>query len=131
MAAYLGLFGQLASGAEVKDLGVVDVNITGSGYYVGGLVGYNDGTVTQCYSTGAVSRAVRHVGGLVGYNRWHCDPVLQHRCGQRQLGRVGGLVGCNGGTVTQCYSTGAVSGSSSVGGLVDSDGDQLGRTAVL
>ena len=29
---FVGLFGQLKSGAEVKDLGVVDVNITGSGY---------------------------------------------------------------------------------------------------
>src|SRR3972149_3361954 len=29
--SYPGLFGQLASGAEVRDLGVLDVNITGSG----------------------------------------------------------------------------------------------------
>jgi hypothetical protein len=38
---YLGLFGYLKSGAEVRDLGVVDVNITGSGGYVGGLAAYN------------------------------------------------------------------------------------------
>ena len=37
---YLGLFGQLASGAEVRDLGVVDVNVSGSGDSVGGLVGW-------------------------------------------------------------------------------------------
>jgi hypothetical protein len=47
---YLGLFGQLGWGyapaGEVKDLGVVDVDITGSGYYVGALVGYNYGTIT-------------------------------------------------------------------------------------
>jgi hypothetical protein len=62
----LGLFGQFEPGAEVKNLGVVDVNITGSGYYVGGLVG--------------------------GVQRWYCDPVLQHRRGQRQevCWRVGG-----------------------------------------
>jgi hypothetical protein len=87
---YLGLFGKLMPGVEVKDLGVVDVNVTGSGDYVGGLVGYNDGTVAQCYSTGTIS------GGDF----------------------VGGLVGFNGGTVAQCYSTGTVSGNSSVGGLV-------------
>ena len=37
---WLGLFGQLGdwrSGGEVKNLGVVDVNITGSGDFVGGL----------------------------------------------------------------------------------------------
>jgi hypothetical protein len=46
--SYLGLFGQLKPGAEVKNLGVVDVNITGS-WRIGGLVGANGGAVTQCY----------------------------------------------------------------------------------
>jgi hypothetical protein len=48
-------------------LGLADVNIVGSGYCVGGLVGDNDrsGSVTQCYSTGAVS-ATGRVGGLFG-----------------------------------------------------------------
>jgi hypothetical protein len=77
----LGLFGRLGSGAEVKNLGVVDVNITGEGSDIGGLAGSNwGGTVAHCYSTGAVSGS----------------------------GGVGGLLGINGGTVTQCYSTGAV-----------------------
>jgi len=49
---YIGLFGQLASGAEVRDLGVVDIHITGSGAYVGGLAGYSEGDVTRCFSTG-------------------------------------------------------------------------------
>jgi hypothetical protein len=31
---------------------------------------------------------------------------------------VGGLVGCNSGSITNCYSTGSVSGSNGVGGLV-------------
>ena len=34
--SHLGLFGLLGSGAEVRALGVVDVNIKGSGEYVGG-----------------------------------------------------------------------------------------------
>ncbi|MCX5643254.1 MAG: hypothetical protein NTZ17_01005 [Phycisphaerae bacterium] len=97
--SYLGLFGQLDSGAEVKDLGLVDVNITGSGSCIGGLAAENVGTVTQCYSTGAVSGT--------GTVRWY----------------VGGLVASNDGTVTQCYSTAAVSGNWGVGGLVgDNDG---------
>jgi hypothetical protein len=101
---WLGLFGQLGSwpwpgAGEVRNLGVMDVNITGSGNDVGGLVGYNGGgsTVTQCHSTGTVS-------GASG---------------------VGGLVGINGGTVTNCYSTGAVSGTSSVGGLVGGTGGHV------
>ena len=80
---FLGVFGYLAPGARVKDLGVVDGKITGASEYVGGLVGENYGAVTQCYSTGAVS------GGYWG---------------------VGGLVGDNMGYVTHCHSTAAVSG---------------------
>jgi hypothetical protein len=63
----LGLFGKLTSEAYVMDLGVVDVNIIGSGDYVGGLVGENNGIITKCYSTGSVSGRGR-IGGLAGAN---------------------------------------------------------------
>jgi len=90
---FLGLFGHLNSGAEVKNLGLVDANVTSSGSFIGGLVGENQyGIVTQCHSTGVVRGGGQYVGGLVGENQY--------------------------GTVTQCYSTGAVSGGSTVGGLV-------------
>ena len=67
-----GLFGQLQSEAEVKNLGVADVNInisiSDNDYYkVGGIAGRNNGNVIQCYSTGSV-RGGKFVGGLVGYN---------------------------------------------------------------
>jgi len=75
-------------------VGLEDVNVSGS-FSVGGLVSYNSGTITNCYSTGNVSGS-SFVGGLVGYSD---------------------------GTITNCYSTGNVSGSSVVGGLVGySDG---------
>jgi len=113
---YLGLFGCLGSGAQVKDLGVVDVNIIGTEYPVGGLVGANYGTVTHCYSTGVVS-GNSCVGGLVGVN---CGELTQCYSTGVVSGShaVGGLVGGNYGELTQCYSTGVVSGSSGVGGLV-------------
>jgi len=115
----IGLFGQLASGAEVKNLGVVDVNVTGSGTCVGGLVAINQGTVTQCYSAGAVSSTGSNVGGLVGKNLWEGTVAQSHAAGVLIGGvSVGGLVGENGGTVTQCHGTGVVSGDQSVGGLV-------------
>jgi len=116
---YLGLFGRLESSAKVKNLGVVDVNITGSGFYMGGLVGENDGTVTQCYSTGTVNGS-GNVGGLVGRNH---NTVTQSYSAAGVSGTVwgvGGLVGFNfRGNVTHCYSTGAVSGYY-VGGLLGS-----------
>jgi hypothetical protein len=93
---YAGLFGQFGRPrGMVKNVGVVDVKVTGSGYSVGGLVGGNGGTVTDCYSTASVSGT-----------GWY----------------VGGLVGGNGGTVTYCYCVGAVSGTGhDVGGLVGSN----------
>jgi hypothetical protein len=119
-AGYLGLFGELGYKAVINDLGVVDVNITGSGGYIGGLAGYNvSGYVADCYSTGVVSGR-SSVGGLIGYN----DRAEVARCYSTSVVRgtewyVGGLMGYSwNGTVTYCYSTGPVSGYSSVGGLV-------------
>jgi len=121
----LGLFGQLASGGEVKNFGVLHVNVTGSGAYVGGLVGYNEGIVTHCYSTGSASGKVE-VGGLVGQNGGHVTQCYSAGA-VSGIFQVGGLVGQNSGHVTQCYSTGAASGENSVGGLVGFSGG--GRVA--
>jgi len=123
--SYLGLFGQLGSEAEVKDLGIVDVNIPGSGSYVGGLVGFNRGTVNRCYSTGAVSGG-DEVGGLLGSNEFG-GAVTGSYSTAVVTGTmyVGGLVGENSGTVEQCCNRGAVTGTRyNVGGLVgDNAGD--------
>jgi len=114
----VGLFGYLGSGAEVRDMAIVDVNIT-SAYSAGGLVGRNGGIVTQCYSTGAVSSTGEHsaVGGLIGLNGGTVSRCYS-TAAVNGISNVGGLVGYNSGTVTHCYSTAVVSGSDSVGGLV-------------
>ena len=113
----VGLFGYLAPGGKVTQVGVEDVNITG-GRNVGGLVGYIwDGTVSNCYATGDVTGS-ENVGGLVGYNH---DTVSNCYASGTVTGgeNVGGLVGYNDyGTVSNCYSSGTVTGNSSVGGLV-------------
>ena len=112
----LGLFGRLDSGAEVSDLGVVDVNIVGSGDYVGSLAGSNGGTISNSYSSGVVS-GTGYIGGLVGFN-WSQVTACCSAAGVSGGRDVGGLIGCNVGQVTDCYSIGSVSGDSSVGGLV-------------
>jgi hypothetical protein len=122
---YVGLFGRLDG--EVKGLGVVDVNVTSSGHSVGGLVGYNAGDVTNCYSAGTVSSG-GSAGGLVGTN-WDGDVTDCYSTASVNGGSyVGGLVGNNHGTLIQCYSTGVVSGTDYVGGLVGMHwGDALTR----
>lgn len=63
---FVGLFGYTEN-ADVKNVGVVDADVTGD-WYVGGLVGGNaNGGVSGCYATGNVS-GENCVGGLVGLN---------------------------------------------------------------
>jgi len=114
------LFGWLESGAEVRDLGVVYVNITGTGDYIGGIVGSSSGAVTNCYCTGVVV-GDRYVGGLMGYNGSGVITHCYSTCVVSGRWYVGGLVGNNAGDVTQCYSRGTVNGRYYVGGLVASN----------
>ena len=117
--SHLGLFGRLADGAEVKDLSVVDVNVIGSDYSIGGLVGGNsEGTITACYCTGTVT-GDRGVGGVVGSNSGTIVATYSC-CTVNGNDRVGGLSGSNWGDITMSYSTGTAKGNVSVGGLVGS-----------
>jgi hypothetical protein len=90
--------------------------VSGS-YGTGGLVGQNDGTVSNSYASGNVSGSDFHTGGLVGYNK---GTVSNSYATGNVSGSIitGGLVGYNKGTVSNSYSTGSVTGSSYTGGLV-------------
>jgi len=123
----LGLFGQLEYAAEVKDLGVVDVKVTGSGSYVGGLVGdSHDGAISNCYSTGVVNGG-NAVGGLVGNNYWGRVTICYSTCAVSGGSWVGSLVGGNRGTISNCCTTGTASGAEYVGGLVGANGGKVAR----
>jgi len=114
-ASQVGLFGYIASGGRVTQVGVENVNITGA-YRVGGLVGGNDGTVSNSYSSGNVT-GDGCVGGLVGINE---GTVINSYVSGSVTGwyTVGGLVGINEGTVTSSHSSGSVTGWYTAGGLV-------------
>jgi hypothetical protein len=123
---YVGLFGYVDSGGQIRNLGVENVNMTGSGGSIGGLVGGNfDGTITACYATGSVGGG-DHTGGLVGYMQDITEvkstvTSCYATCSVSGRWGVGGLVGSigNGGTITSCYATGSVSGTlDNVGGMV-------------
>ena len=92
---YIGLFGGIrTTNAELRNLGLSNLWITGSNN-VGGLVGRNnEGGITASYVTGTVTGS-SDIGGLVGYN--------------------------DDGRITTSYATGMVTGSTgseNVGGLV-------------
>ena len=69
-------------------------DVSGSYYYVGGIVGYvhETATIANCYNTGSVSSDYYNSG-------------------------VGGIVGAGGGTISDCYNEGILSGRS-IGGIV-------------
>jgi hypothetical protein len=120
--AYLGLFGQIARGAEVRDLAVVDVNVVGSGCYVAALAAHNYGTILRCYSTGTVTGGWK-VAGLAGGNGRGGSVTQCYSTAAVQGGWcLGGLVGENAGAVSQCYSASAGQGwSDPVAQLVGMD----------
>ena len=111
----VGLFGNTGPGSSISNVGLTGVTITGKNY-VGGLVGVNNASVTNSYSTGSVNGSL-YVGGLVGYN---LDSIFNSYSTGSVEGsnNVGGLVGVTDGVISASYSTGSVDGSISVGGLV-------------
>jgi hypothetical protein len=118
---YVGLFGSVDEGGIIKDVGVVNATVTG-GWMVGGLVGWNEYTVSNSYSSGNVNGGAV-VGGLMGANDGTVSDSYSSGNVTGEDG-VGGLVGDNYGTVSNSYSTGSVYGSDYVGGLVgDNAGD--------
>ncbi|MBN1187877.1 MAG: PASTA domain-containing protein, partial [Bacteroidales bacterium] len=104
--------------AEVRNIGIVDVNIISIGSDVGGLVGFNQGKVTNCYSRGKVN-GYYGVGGFVGENLGTVTDCYNNSS-VTGISDIGGLVGVNMGKVINSYSTGVVDGDDFIGGLIGS-----------
>ncbi len=112
-----GLIGNLGSDGVVKNLTMEGVSISGINY-VGAVVGYNDGTVTDCSSTGSVT-GQSEIGGVVGINMWGTITACSSTAAVSGTEMIGGVVGRTyRGTITACYSTGSVTGQSEIGGVV-------------
>lgn len=111
-----GLAGWNASGASIATSYATGV-VTGAREMIGGLVGNNQGALSQSYATGNVTGA-RSIGGLVGLNGGSIDDAYASgavgRAGSADpiLARenMGGLVGESTGSVSHVFSSGAVTG---------------------
>ena len=106
--------------------------MTGTGDLAGGLVGLNNGPISDSHAIGDVS-GVGRVGGLVGSNDGAGG--INRISGSTAAGAVtgasvrdgdyaGGLVGRNNGPINDSHATGNVTGYRYVGGLVGSNYDQ-------
>ena len=88
---------------------------------VGGVSGYNNGTIKSCYNTAFVS-GQESVGGVCGFNSVGTTINCFNEgtvSGQNFVGGVCGN-GC-GVTTTNCFNEGTVSGQSHVGGVCGYD----------
>ncbi len=114
---HIGLFG-VTEYAEIKDVGLVDVEIQGGGY-TGGIAGYTEySTISRSYVTGVVN-GISNVGGLIG--RTWMGTVEHSYADVDVYGSTwtGGLIGFNDVcTVSNSYARGDVHGSSTIGGLI-------------
>ena len=132
-----GLFRDLRSGGRIYRLALEKVNITASrngGQNIGGIVGFNQGTILMSYVTGSVRSSstggsIHRVGGIAGFQNnggritaSYSTATITGPTGGSNV-TVGGLVGRNGilagqGHIHSSYATGNVSSIGEVGGLV-------------
>lgn len=144
-----GLVNYLAPGGVVRNLNVTGtVNVTGSKDAVGGVVGYNSGTIDKVTNTATVSAGTCYnVGGVCGFNNGYysttggadatgaVDGYILNSANTGAVtgyGKVGGIVGENAGTVNSCSNTAAITGTNAgkngVGGIAGRNGNN--NTAV-
>lgn len=118
----VGLFGHADDASELSNLKLEDISVTAADYdLVGGLVGYNYGSISYSSVSGKVE-AKSNAGGLVGYN----DGSVRYSAASGEVTGsdfLGGLVGANAGVIQQSYASNKVNGTDFLGGLVGvSDG---------
>ncbi len=126
----LGLFGFVGDTSTIRNIGLLDIDITGLNG-VGGLAGSSAGTIRDSYTTGTVS-GKGDVGGLIGRSR---GSIVDSHSSCRVSGgkewldaNAGGLVGANRGEISSSYATGSVSGEDNVGGLA---GTNIGPSSAI
>lgn len=102
---YVGLFGY--NEGIISNLGLVDSTVDG-GVYVGGIAGYNIGTIIGCYNTSSIT-GIGTVGGITGINYGY----IRNSYNTGYVGgatKIGGIVGHNSSIVTAVYDLGIISG---------------------
>ena len=116
---YVGLIGCIGSDGTVKNVKLENVNITGDGYFVGGVAGTNYGTIENCSVDGTLTNNRHYLGGVVGNNYGSIIGCSSSGTITGTSPNVGGIGGQSvGGTIMACYSVANIKGWSSSGGVL-------------
>ena len=102
-----------------------------SGSIIGGITGYNEGTIDTCCNIGKIiangnsffggastTYKASYAGGIVGYNSNIIRKSLNKGNIEALYRVVGGITGRNYGTVEYCSNAGSVKGEAVIGGIV-------------
>ena len=106
--SYVGLFGFIGAGGEVKNVGLDGVDITADGQ-VGAIGGENGGTIRDSYATGDIDDSGGQGGGIVGVNDGEVHNVYADVDITSDWHYVGGAIGDPAsGSVSDSYAVGSV-----------------------
>lgn len=115
-----GFFGCVGEDGIVKNLSV-DGSISASSS-TGGVVSWNEGTISNCWNIGDVNSTGNYIGGVVGINYYGTIINCYNTGSVSGSSWIGGVAGVNSsGTIINCYNIGDLSASSSrshIGGVV-------------
>lgn len=106
----------------------VSGSVTGGGYYVGGVVGYLVSSQMKYCSAEVTVKGKSQVGGLCGImgngsTLNGCSAINSHLEGETHVGGVVGRLDQNEeGRLNNCWTSGVVKGTESVGGIVGAIG---------
>lgn len=114
-----GLIGYVVNaGAEPISRCTVDAEVVGSDKYVGILIGYLNGKVIYCATSGTVE-ATSYIGGIAGYSNAGTIEESYSIIKATDGTYVGGIVGFQAkGSITNCYALGTITGANQIGGLI-------------
>ena len=118
---YVGFFGY--NTGHIQNFGMVDAYVyaqttsPSDSVCVGGISGYNNGMIVNCYNTGSIFsnsfNDYAYAGGIAGYNNktvinCYNTGVISSTSAFTYGG--GGITGINYGMISSCYNTGNVTG---------------------
>ena len=117
---FVALIGQTSGTTAIRDIGLVDVDVTGN-RRVAALIGWANGanTISGVYSTGAVFGYQGETGGLIGRSFGGITTITDSYSSVNVTapGGVGGLVGMGYKTrITNCHATGKVTATNDISG---------------
>lgn len=117
LSNYLGLIGCGSDGSVIENLKIDSGKIRGN-YYVGGVVGFTNGTIRNCHANVDI-RANYCVGGVAGKisnsNIINCSSAVIISGSSS----VGGIVGSLSGTIDRCKSKGEITSTgNNAGGMI-------------